>query len=381
MKLQRRLKSILLITLLIGVGAVLVWLFSQGRRELGEQEKHPLKEASRVTIQGGESAVTLDKATQVESGIVTAPLKAISYREEIQAYGVVLELQSLVDLRKNLIHLRKNLIELRNNHAAAKAQTEKALASLEASRKQYDRLKTLYEDNQNVSEKALQAGEAVWRSDEANVEASRQGLLAAQEALRAGEETINVLEAGVRQQWGSTLTGWLFEATPAFERLIQQKDILLQITLPSEIHISSAPQSILVQTGAGATATASLVSPSPRTDPRIQGMSFFYVAPSQTGFSRGMNVRAYLPVGEKIRGVLVPDSAVLSWQGKTWVYVQSDDEHFVRREVPAKNFLKEGYFVSKGFKAGEKIVVKGAQLLLSEEFRPQTQGKEEKDKD
>jgi hypothetical protein len=381
MKIQRRLKLILLITVLVGMSAFLVWFFSQGRRESGEQEEHPAKEASRVAIQGGESAVTLDKATQAESGILTAPLQSISYREELQAYGMVLELQTLVDLRKNLIDLRKNLIDLRNNHATAKAQMEKSLASLEASRKQYDRLKILYEDDRNVSEKALQEGEAVWRSDEANLEASRQGLLAAQEALRAGEETLNVLEASVRQQWGSVLTKWLFEATPAFERLIEQKDILLQITLPAEVEISSAPQSILVQTGSGATATANLVSPSPRTDPRIQGMSFLYVAPSQTGFSSGMNVRAYLPVGKKFQGVLVPETAVLLWQGKAWIYVQRGSEQFDRREVPTKNPVKGGYFVQKGFRAGDKIAVKGAQLLLSKEFLPQTQGKEEEDKD
>ena len=381
MKLRRKLKLILLITLLVGIGAVLVWFYSQDHRELAEQLEHPTKEASRVTIPAGENVVTLDKATQVESGIVTAPLQSISYREELQAYGIVLELQALVDLRKNLIDLRKNLIDLRNGHAAAKAQMEKSLAALEASSKQYDRLKTLYEDNRDVSEKALQAGEAVWRSDEANVEASRQGFLASHEALRAGEEALNVLEASVRQQWGSVLTKWVFEATSDFERLIQQKNILLQITLPPEIRISSAPQSILVRTGAGATATANLVSPSPRTDPRIQGMSFFYVTPSQTGFPRGMNVRAYLPMGEKSQGVLIPDSAALLWQGKTWVYLQRGGEQFIRWEVPTKNPVKDGFFVQEGLKAGDKVVVKGAQLLLSKEFLLQTQGKEEEDND
>ncbi len=376
MKLRQRRKLILLIALLVGIGAFLAWFFSQGRRESAKQEGCP-KETSSVTIQGGEGIVTLDKATWAESGIVTAPIRSISYREELQAYGTVLELQTLVDLRKNLIDLRRNLVELRNNQAAAKAQLEKALAGLEASRKEYDRLKTLFEDNRNVSEKALQVGEAAWRSDEANADASRQGLLASQEAFRAGEEALNVLKASAEQQWGSVLTTWLFEATSDFERLIQQKNILLQITLPAVIHISSAPQSILVQTGAGATATANLVSPSPRTDPRIQGMSFFYVAPSQTGFSRGMNVRAYLPVGEKSQGVLIPDSAVLLWQGKAWIYVQRNSEQFVRQEVSTKNPLKDGYFVPKGFRAGDRIVVKGAQLLLSKEFLPKTQGIEE----
>jgi multidrug efflux pump subunit AcrA (membrane-fusion protein) len=380
MKLQRRFKTILLIILLVGIGALLFWLFSEGRRELAEQEKHPLNEVSRVTIQGGKGIVTLGKATQVKSGIVTALLQPISYREEIQAYGVVLELQTLVDLRKNLIDLRKNLVELRNNHATAKAQLEKALAGLEASRKQYDRLKTLYEDDRNVSQKALQAGEAVWRSDEANVEASRQGLRAAQEALRAGEETLNVLEASARQQWGSVLTKWLFEGSPPFYKLIRQEDFLLQITLPSGARISPTPETVSVQTPGGALVSAHFVSPSAQTDPRIQGMSFFYLAPARgTNLLPGMNVAASMPAGPRVRGFFLPGSAVVWSQGKAWVYIQNDKERFVRRRVSTKTPAKNGYFVMKGFKREDRIVVKGAQLLLSQEFRTKTQTSEEEE--
>src|SRR5205823_5706178 len=56
----------------------------------------------------------------------------------------------------------------------------------------------------------------------------------------------------------------------------------------------------------------------------------------------------------------VPSSAVVWYQGKTWVYVaQSDHQTFVRKEAA-------GHFKD------EKIVVQGAQILLSEESKGNT---------
>jgi len=335
MKLGLRIKLILTIIILIGIGGLLVWAFLQGRKELTtEQEgERPIKVPSRITVQGGESVVTLDKTTQTRSGIVIAPLKSICYREELPAYGVILELQGLVDLRKNLIDLRKNLVDLRNSHAAAKAQVEKTQVSLDASRNQYERLKILYEDNRNVSGKALQAGEVAWRSDEANARAAKEALYAAKEAIRAAEEALQVLNQTARQQWGRVLTKWLFEASPAFERLIKQKDFLIQITLPSGVDISSPPETASIQAVSGRMITARFVSSSPRTDPRIQGLSFLYLVPAQAGILPGMSVRAYLPVGEKFQGIVVPTSAVVWWQGKAWVYMQKDSNQFARHEM------------------------------------------------
>ena len=108
-------------------------------------------------------------------------------------------------------------------------------------------------------------------------------------------------------------------------------------------------------------------------------MSLFYrVSAQTTGLLVGMNLLAYLAVGPTIRGVIVPTSAVVWWQGKAWVYLQRGQDRFARREVPAESPLQDGWFVVNGFSGGDHVVVKGAQLLLSEEFRGQiqTQGEE-----
>ncbi len=51
-------------------------------------------------------------------------------------------------------------------------------------------------------------------------------------------------------------------------------------------------------------------------------------------------------------------------------YVQIAKDRFTRRPVADQIPYNNGYLVSTGFESGERVVVHGAQLLLSEEQRP-----------
>jgi hypothetical protein len=340
------LRLISVVVLLAGLGALLIWAYLEGRKEraMEAERERPVKAPLRVSTQDGESVVTLDQATQKKSGLRVAPLKTVTHQEELRAYGMVMDLQGLVDSR--------------NSFATAKAQVEKAQASLEASRKEYERVMVLHE-NRNISDKVFQAAEAAWRSDEAGA--------------RAAETTLNVLEGTVRQRWGAVLARWLFDASKEFDRLMQRQDILLQVTLPPTPHLSSAPRQARVQAPEGKVASATLVSPSPSTDPRIQGMSFFYLAQARTDLLPGMNVLAHLPNGSQVQGVIVPAAAVVWWQGKPWIYTQKGSDRFVRREIPTETPVENGWFAAKGLSPNDRVVVSGAQLLLSEELRSQIQ--------
>lgn len=352
MRLRQTLRFVVLTLIAAAVGGVLVaaFLLSHNGVAKEQERKQALLVPPRVSIQDGERVVTLAPDTQEKSGIVIAPLVSVSHQEEIGAYGTILSLQDLIDLR--------------SNYAAAKAQVDKTQASLSASRKEYDRLKGLYTAHQNISDKALQAAEAAWRSDEASAHA-------AQAAVQAVVRT-------VRQRWGGVLAEWLSDTSPVLDRLLQQQEALIQITVPAGVHLRSAPPTAQVQAGDGALVPVTLVSPAPRTDPRLQGVSFFYRAPAQTpGLLVGMNIVVSLPVGSKTQGVVVPASAVVWWQGKAWVYVQRAPDQFVRREISTQIPIQKGWFIKHGFAAGDSVVVIGAQLLFSEEFRAQIQVGEE----
>jgi hypothetical protein len=84
-----------------------------------------------------------------------------------------------------------------------------------------------------------------------------------------------------------------------------------------------------------------------------------------------MNILAYVPAGPMLQGLFVPASAIMWWQGKTWVYVQIDSNQFVRRQVVTEFPVDDGWFIRRGLSKNDRIVTRGAELILSQEFRSQ----------
>lgn len=351
---RRRYKWTIGIIVLMGIVLLSVWAFIEGRREVAmEQERErPVNAPLRVSYKDNEAVITLDKETVERSGIAVSVFKQIFHRAEVRAYGMVEDVQDLIDLR--------------NGYITAKAQLEKSEAVLEASRREYERLEALNKDNKTISDKNLQAAKALYLSD-------RSGVLSANEALL-------VMEYKIQQQWGKGVSEALLGNSSLIDRFIRQEDLLIRVTLPADIHIVSFPQTALIQI-ADSLASASLLSPAPQTDQRIQGISLFYTMPVKgTGLIRGMNVTAYIPLGPESKGLIVPRSAIVWRDGNAWVYVEEEKGKFVRHEIQTDNPVEKGFFVSKGIMPGDRLVTKGAQSLLSEEFRTMIQVGEEGEK-
>ena len=82
-----------------------------------------------------------------------------------------------------------------------------------------------------------------------------------------------------------------------------------------------------------------------------------------------MNLAALVPVGQTQSGTIVPEDAVVWWQGAAWVYEQTSPTDFVRHAVPANDPVSEGYFVpGNTFSLGTELVTIGASELLSKEL-------------
>lgn len=337
-------------TVIAGVLALAVWGFLAGRKDLAteRERERPVAAPSRLSREAGAPVVTVDDHTQRASGIVVSPLVPTSRQAELAAYASVLSAQALT--------------ELAARYAAARAELDKAQAAHAASRREYERLKGLHAADRNVSDKALQDAEATARSDAAGVQAAQAGLRA--------------IEQGARQQWGDALTRAVIASQPLFVQLAEQREVLLQITLPADDSRVVKSPSARVRTATGALTPATFVAAAPRTDPELQGVSFFYTAPS-AGLLPGMTQPAYLGTGIARAGVIVPTSAVVWTQGKAWVYVQEHGTRFERRALPTDVPLDDGWFVTRGLAVSERVVTVGAQSLLSEEFRAQIQVGEE----
>jgi len=116
----------------------------------------------------------------------------------------------------------------------------------------------------------------------------------------------------------------------------------------------------------------------PAADAQTQGQAFYFrLAASRFGLRPGQALTAYLNLpGVPRKGVIIPRAALVRFGGKAYAYVQTSPDEFVRKEVPLDDPLAEGYFSSVHFVPGDKVVVAGGQILLSEEFKSQTGGEE-----
>lgn len=332
-----------LAVLMVGIVAMAVWLFVPTKFNAGPEGEAvaPAAATQAVAMVNGVSVVTLDAATQTQSGIRTDPLSAATYRAETTAYATVLDLQPLIDLR--------------TRYASALADAEAARARTSASRQEYARSRLLYRDNQNVALKTVQAAQAAYRADQAK----------AQVAVL----DVQNIRAAVGQQFGATLGRWAFDfRSPEFARLLNRQDVLLRVTLPLDADMA-APVQIRVGADDGRRLLAYLVSPSPQSDPAVQGRAFIYRAAAP--IASGTRIAAYVPTSSQdASGVLVPARAIVWYGGQPWAYRQIDATHFGRYPVAQQFPTEGGFFVTQGFQPGQRVVVSGAQLLLSEELRP-----------
>ena len=335
-------KNHMLAILLIVLAAIAGWLLGSEKSSLPVQQAIAQPAATApVAIVNGVTVVTMDTATQLQNGIRADALTSSENRTNITAYGTVLDLQPLIDLR--------------TRYAAALADADTASAAQAASRQEYLRSQALYQDNQNVSLKSYQAVQAAYRSDRAGTQAA---------ALK-----LQNIRAAMRQQFGATLTHWaLSTRSPEFDRLLNRQEVLLRITVPPGEGIA-APARIKIDANDKRRLPAQLISPSPQSDPVIQGSAYIYRAAAP--LASGTLVAAYLPTAKKgTPGMVVPADAIVWYGGQPWAYVQINATQFARYPVPEESPMQGGFFVTRGFKADQRVVVSGAQLLLSEELKP-----------
>jgi len=101
-------------------------------------------------------------------------------------------------------------------------------------------------------------------------------------------------------------------------------------------------------------------------DATVPGRSFFALLKGSDA-GEGERLLVWAPIGESVAGVVVPaDAAVLS-EGKYWCYLEKKTGTFVRTEIDTARPVPEGYFVTEGVAAGDKVVTTAAGQLLARE--------------
>lgn len=289
--------------------------------------------------------VRLAPEQQRAAGIVLQVLAESRQRPEFAAYARVVDIQPLLNLS--------------TRQRALQAESAVARAALAASQKALERTAKLHSEDA-ASMRSLQAAQAQQAGDAARA--------------AAAEQQLAILRNEAVQQWGPTLAGWALAKPGAeLERLLLRQEVLVELALPAERSLPGGTNAVRLarQGDQRQTVTARLVSAAPRTGEITQGETWFAVAPAAT-LRTGMRLDAWIAgAAEAAAGVEFPVTAVLWRAGRPWVYVKTGDDSFARRLVPSYHDHGATWFVDDGLAAGEQLVIGGAQLLLSEEFRGQ----------
>ena len=321
----------IIVGLALGGGAM--WFYQQkhaGHDAKPEEKKEEKKEVSFVQHgTNGETFLKLDKETQSRMGLKTAPLAAASLKPEVKGYGRVLDPAPL---------------------AALLVESATAKAALEASTKEFERLKALAQ-TQNASTRALEAAEA---------------------AMKRDSVALDSVQPRIVMGWGKAIAAQ--PDLPAFARSLAAQDAaLVRVDLPLSQSLSTPPTGgrLTALTAPEKLAEAQFLGPAPSADPAMQAQGFLFLQKSNP-LPPGAALVAWLTIpGDAESGVTVPREALLRHEGEVFVYVQTGGNTFERKEIELDRPTEAGWFVHEGLKAQDKLVVVGAQQLLSEELKGQ----------
>jgi hypothetical protein len=101
-------------------------------------------------------------------------------------------------------------------------------------------------------------------------------------------------------------------------------------------------------------------------DASVPGRSFFALLKSSEA-GEGERLQVWAPIGETASGIVIPAAAAVMSEGKYWCYVEKKPRIFQRIEIDTTKPTADGYFVTEGVAAGDKIVTTSAGQLLAKE--------------
>ena len=413
-----------IVVLIVGAGVIagLTFAFIEGRKEIAREREReaPIKVPPRISRTAeGDLVVTLDPETQKRMALQTAPLVAETVRPEVAAYGRLQEdpdatfvvrapITGIVRITSGrnwptiggsvsdgvsigVVEPRLAPIErvdLVTRLSDARGDVEAAEARVNSVRAAYERARILNADNKNISDRALQEAEASLKTEEARLSAARRNVaeLEAASTRQSGGTTPMPLTVARGGEVVEVLArpNETIESGQPILRVARFDSLLARVDIPAgEIVDRNATNARIVAVGQeDRPFTGQRISLAPSVDPSTLGEGFvFRLSGAPRSLRPGTAVVAYLRgPGASQQGVIVPYSSIVRFAGTTWVFRQVADDKFSRREVAVDRATDKGVLVVEDLKPGERVVIQGAQLLLSEEQKSQIQVGEEAEK-
>lgn len=308
----------------IALGAVLltllVWAFLRGRQEIARERARetPVVPPTRVQAFGEQAGIVLDSATERRVAIATAVLVEARRAARVWLTGELMRDPDAVETVRAPVAGR--LVAAGNRRWPALGDS-------------------------------VVAGQVIGQVSDARPIASTRSGIVTGVGARPGE----IVQAG---QELVTITDF---AHP-LARIVWRPDAP-----------ASAPGALLIAplVAARLGVSADLVGPAPEADSVTGAAVFLYrLSRAWPGARPGLPVTAGFPDPRATRqGVFVPAAAAVQWNAFLWVYVQRGRGFFARVRLDTSAPVDGGWLASAGIAPGDTVVVRGAEQLLSEEFR------------
>ncbi len=372
--------------------------------------------------------VTLDADLCAEHGIETEPAAALDWAEPVTVYGRLVANQRAttviqapfagalhadakspwpaagtpVQAGQVLGHLDLRIgpqerldIQLKLTEARLKSQGAEKVVAIQQDR--FARLEKASQGGEIVSQRELDdarvlltdakttlatdlAAVALWTGALAALDKRGEGGASAYSFPLTAPAAGEVAEAAARP-------GTSVEAGALIARVVDFRRPLAQLDIPPELLAAGPPATVELtvlspspgQSTPQQRLSATLIGPAPQAEVNTQFSGYWYEAviepdPKSNAHvvwrpGRFVTAVVRLPDAPPRAAVSVPAGAVLTHQGRSLVYVREGPDQFERREVRVLGREGGRVVLGAGVKAGEPVVARQAQVLLSEEFR------------
>ena len=289
--------------------------------------------------------ITLPNSIIKNSGIESQIISESKNQSLYSSYGYVVNL--------------KNLIDYKTNYSNINFEINKLNTQLKEESQHFKKLKFLNEDNKNIAD-------SVVHEKEIEINNLRNN-------LNIQKSNKNNLLQTISQEWGNPFKELLTHPKKSLlKNIFNSETRLLKITItdnklqkliPSELMVSSLNQPKNKY-------KANFITKSPIGNPDIQGRAYFYLT-SSNSLMMGSKINAFIKTGEgsHVKKFHIPKSAIVWNDGKPWIYAKSGNNSFLRHPLLKMKEVNEGWIVQFNNISPKEIVTKGAQLLLSEEYK------------
>jgi hypothetical protein len=298
----------------------------------------------------GINFITLSSDIQKNSGIKTLAIQSSIYKKNLTNYATVLNIDILIEQRNRFNEI-KNQINILTNE-------------LDRDKKNYERFKLLNDDNKNVSDKALQEVRVTFENTKIK--------------LHATQELVSGIKQNIRAQWGETILSMIDKGIKKelFEFLIEGKARIVKVTL-AENTSNEPPKNISLALidNLEEKFLANYLAEAPTLDKSLKGKTYFYIV-----FNNKLRIDSKVIAdlvqenltSDSEKYLAIPKEAVIWNAGQAWIYLKTSENKFVRKVIETDNESPNGWVIKEEhIKENDLIVINGAQLLLSEEFKYQ----------